>query len=171
MKILILALIILNFVRCSSSDTQLKANKIIQLKCTIGYDTLDTFNNTFTRNDVYGKAFYTIDFSFTLDEQERIISEINKVNFFGLPDSLAHDIYQYDENTGEKIINFIISGEAKDQFIDVLMNEKRKKIFWVDYSSYKNNDEYLRLNSVMKIIREIVRNRKGVQGLPGGVWY
>jgi len=77
----------------------------------------------------------------------------------------------YDENTGIEDIVFRISGDWDDQFIDVLLNGKRKKVFWIDYASYKDSDEYLRLKSVMNIIYEIVRSREEVKKLPMEVWY
>ena len=156
MKTLAIVLSAFIFIKCSSSDTQLNANKIIQLKCTLGHDTLDTFNNTFTRN-YYERASYTIDFSFTLDEQERIISEINKVNFFDLPDELPH------------IEPMIYPSEY--QFCEILLNDRNKKIIWVSISGYEDSDEYKRLNSVMNIVREIVRGRKEVKELSEEVWY
>jgi len=142
---------------CSSSDMRLKeGNKIIQLICTIGHDTLDTFNNTFTRN-YYEKASYTVDFSFSLDEQERIISEIKKMNFFDLPDELSHL---------EPILYL-----SKYQFCEIQLDGKNKKIVWVAGASYQDSDEYIRLMSVMNIIQEIIGNREEIKVLPSEVWY
>ena len=145
---------------CSKRDVQLiEENKIIQLKCSIGSDTLDTFSNTFTRV-YYDRDVYTIDFRFTIDEQKRIISEINKVNFFDLSDKLPHREFAY-----------YISGDWIWQFCDIILNGKKKEVIWIDYESYKDSDEYLRLKSVMNIIYEIVWSREEVKELPMEVWY
>jgi len=145
---------------CSSKQVQLnEGKKIILLKCTFGEDTLDTFNNTFTR--VYrDTGIYVIDFNFSIEEQQRIISEINGVNFFDLPDELSHqDFVPY------------FSGVWEDQYCYVLLNNKSKRIFWHDYLSYHDSEEYKRLKSVMNIVYDIVWSRKEVRELPEQVWY
>jgi len=160
MKILAFILSVMIIIGCSSKQVQLdEEKKIIQIKCTFGEDTLDTFNNTFTR--VYrDTGVYAIDFNFTIEEQQRIISEINEVSFFDLPDELPHqDFVPY------------FSGVWEDQYCYVLLNNESKRIFWIDYLSYSNSEDYKRLKSVMNIIYEIVRNRKEVRELPEEVWY
>ena len=160
MKIVAFILSTFVIVGCSSKQVQLnEGKKIIQLKCTFGEDTVDTFNNTFTR--VYrDTGVYVIDFNFTIKEQQKIISEINEVNFFDLPDELPHqDFVPY------------FSGLWADQYCYVLLNDKSKRIFWIDYRSYRDSEEFERLKSVMNIIYDIVRSRKEVKELPEEVWY
>ena len=160
MKIAAVILSAFIIIGCSSKQVQLnEGKKIILLKCTFGEDTLDTFNNTFTR--VYrDTGIYVIDFNFTIEEQQRIISEINGVNFFDLPDELSHqDFVPY------------FSGVWEDQYCYVLLNNKSKRIFWHDYLSYHDSEEYKRLKSVMNIVYDIVWSRKEVRELPEQVWY
>ncbi len=171
MKIFTLVLSWFIVIGCSKQDVQLnEVTQIIQLKCTIGSDTLDTFNNTFTRV-YYDRDVYTIDFSFTINEQRRIVSEINKVNFFALSDKLPHKNEGYILDPKIEEIAVFYSGAWADQFCNVLFEGKSKKIFWIDYASYKESDEYLRLLSVMNIIYEIVWSREEVKELPMEVWY
>lgn len=171
MKIVTLISICSLIIGCSTKDIKWdEDNKIIRVKCTIGADTLDTFKNAFTRV-YYGRDVYTIDFYFSTDEQNRIISEINRVNFLDLPDSLAHMNLKFDENSKSDETAFFTSGSRGDQFIDVLISGRKKKVFWIDFASYRESDEYIRLKSVMKIIHEIVNGRKEVKELPREVWY
>lgn len=160
MKLLTFVFSVLVIVGCSSKQVQLdEEKKIIQIKCTFGEDTLDTFNNAFTR--VYmDTGIYVIDFNFTIEEQQRIISEINEVSFFDLPDELpSKDFVPY------------FSGLWAGQYCYVLLNNKSKRISWIDYRSYRDSEEYKRLKSVMNIIYNIVRSRKEVEALPEQVWY
>ena len=155
MKVILISLGFLLVFGCSSKDVgSNEENKIIRIKCTIGDDTLNTFNNTFTRV-YYGEDIYTIDFWFTLAEQQRIISAIQNVNFFDLP-----DVLRYDDRPRP-----FISGSRGDQYCEILLNGKNKKVFWIDYLSFYDSDEYIRLDSI------IVWNREEVKKLPMEVWY
>jgi len=171
MKVILISLGFLLVFGCSSKDVgSNEENKIIQIKCTIGDDTLNTFNNTFTR--VYrDTGVYVIPFNFTLEEQQRIVSKMDSVNFLGLPDSLAYHNQSFDLNSGIEDVVFSLPGEWGNQFVDIFLKGKKKKVFWIEYLSYKKSDEFLRLNSVMKIIREIIWSRKEVKKLPEQVWY
>jgi hypothetical protein len=136
---------------CSSQNIHLNGGKkIIQIKCTIGDDTLNTFNNTFTRI-YFSSEVYTITFHFSIEEQHKNLS--------------------YDTSTPIQNIIYRTSGDWGYQFCDILLNEKRKKIVWIDFASYKDSVEYIGLNSVMRIIREIVLNRDEVKKLPMEAWY
>ena len=171
MKIVISLLCFIFIFRCSSKDVSTSdEEKSIKIKCTFGSDTLDTFSDTFTRF-YFEKEIYKVNFRFSVEEQRKLIDEMDRKNFFDLPESLPYKSFKFEGN--EVVGEFVpmIAGSWTDQFIEVELNGKSKKIFWIDYASYKDSEEYIRLKSVMDMILSIVLSRPEIKKLPREAYY
>ena len=71
---------------------------------------LNTFNNTYQK-DLVLDGTITVPFWLTTDEQNRILSKANEVNFFSLPDTLERDTtFTFDPNPGYQTIRIKFEG-------------------------------------------------------------
>lgn len=164
MKSLSLLLIILFVISCSSKEVSVyEETKILQIHCTVGEGTLDTFDDEYSQ-PAHGDV-NTIPFYFSKDEQRRLIEEIQKVDYMNLPDTLIPK--QYVESELDRI-NFLVTINE----CEVEYNGQLKKVYCsTEDASIYSTDEYKRFNSLLRLIYEIVLSRPEVKALPKNLRY
>ena len=81
------------------------------------FNELNTFNNTY-KKDLVLDGSVTVTFWLTADEQNRIISKANEIDFFTLPDTLEGDttLMVIDPNPGYQTIR--IKNENNDKTVN-----------------------------------------------------
>ena len=81
------------------------------------FNELNTFNNTY-KKDLVLDGSVTVTFWLTADEQNRIISKTNEIDFFTLPDTLEGDttLMVIDPNPGYQTIR--IKNENNDKTVN-----------------------------------------------------
>ena len=161
MKTLLLLLILL-IVGCANQNALFKdVEKTVQIKCNILYDTLNTFENSYSCNTPE-TVKERIPFYLSQEEQRRIIKVINESEYFELPDTINRFNFNPDENGLLEI-----RADASDLFCIIELDGKKKSV----YSSRVNNiesEDYLRFESVMKVISEIAWGREEIKKITRG---
>ena len=76
-------------------------------------DELDTFNCTLTK-DLVLDGTITVPFWLTTAEQESVLSELKRSDFFNLPDTLQRtDIISIDPTPGSQLLRVYVNGQSK----------------------------------------------------------
>lgn len=164
MKLVYVLLLGIFIFGCSSKEVSVYEEiKLLQIRCDVGEGTLDTFNDKYSQ-PAYGKV-YTTQFYFSKSEQNRLIEEIERVDFMNLPDTLKPKTFIKDDL--ERINTFITTNECEIEY-----KEKVKKVYCSDEdNNIYDSDEYKRFQAFLKIIDEIVRSRQEIQELPRNTNY
>jgi hypothetical protein len=109
--------VIILFYSCNESAVE-PDTQFVQIFLKYGFNNeLNTFNNTFQK-DLVLDGTITVPFWLTTDEQNRILSKANEVNFFSLPDTLEGDttLMVIDPNPGYQTIR--IKNENNDKTVN-----------------------------------------------------
>jgi hypothetical protein len=123
---------------------------------------IDTFNDEYSQK-AQGEI-NTIPFYFSLDEQKKLIEEINRVDFMNLPDTLI--LKDSLKDTLESI-NFILPVLE----CEIEYNGQLKKVFCGENGNIRSSNEYMRLQAVLIKINEIIQGRPEVRELPYDIYY
>ncbi len=165
MKTIFHILILFPIIGCSFNAAKYENDeKVIQIKCSIQEDTLNTFENVYSHQSLDG-YLHRIPFFLSNEEQRRIIHIINNTEFFNLPDTLRNIDLTDDEN--ERI--YVRFTHLFSRFCDIELNGKRKFVYVSNTSNQR--DEHLRFTSLMDTIITIVWRREEVKELLPVIWY
>ena len=167
MKIVALFLLGVLVFSCSSKEVSINDEpKLLQIKCTIWDDTLDTFNNTYTRY-TYSKT-HIVPFYFSNAEQKKIIMKINQINFFELPDSILPKRISLTEMLNGDTTGYYEFHNGEIQYCLIELEKQIKKIYYYELVPflYTDNDNYMKLISLKNIITEIISEREEIKKLP-----
>lgn len=164
MKLIYMFLLVIFALSCSSKEVSVyEKTKLIQIKCKIGDGTLDTFNDEYSQ-PAHGEL-YSTPFFFSIDEQKRLMEEVEKVDFMSLPDTLKPQ--QIVEDELERL-NFLVT---KSQ-CEIYYNGQLKKVYCSDEdASIYNTEEYKRYEPVFLMISKILWSRPEVKELPRNIHY
>ena len=137
--------------------------KLIKIHCNIYSDTLNTFENYYYgSNSPFDEHW--VPFFLSSEEQQRILNEAVKNNFFELPDTIIQFKYEPNEQGQIKVtINF------HDTFCKIELNGKEKSVFMSRAKNY-DSEVSLRFESVMNVITEIIEWRKDLEEFHKGIW-
>ncbi|HPC35389.1 MAG TPA: hypothetical protein P5268_00840 [Candidatus Marinimicrobia bacterium] len=158
---IVLSIIFLLLISCTDkSDNESyvreEAEQVIKIHYKYGFaDEINTFDKTCTK-DLVLDGTVTIDFWFQLDEQQAIIRELEDVDFFNLPDTLA---YQSSDSITETI-----EPDPGIQSLRIKYNNQDKTVFWYLINSYPS--EYERILRLTTLIEEILHSDPEYQSLP-----
>ena len=158
---IVLSIILLLLISCTDkSDNESyvreEAEQAIQIHYKYGFaDEINTFDKTCTK-DLVLDGTVTIDFWFQLDEQQAIIRELEDIDFFNLPDTIA---YQSSDSITETI-----EPDPGIQSLRIKYNNQDKTVFWYLVNSYSS--EYERILRLTTLIEEILHSDPEYQSLP-----
>jgi hypothetical protein len=113
---------------------------------------IDTFNGTLTK-DLILDGSVTIPFWLTTSEQESLLEELDRADFFNLPDTLL------------SIPGVALEPNPSPDFLRVVANGKNKVVIWsypIDLAT-ANGQSVMRLSTA---IRNIVESKPEYKQLP-----
>jgi len=126
MKSLIIFLLL--FITGCASQTILFSDveKIIKINCNIYADTLNTFENFYFSSKSETQE-HKVPFYFNSEEQQKIIDEVNRNNFFDLPDTIIRYIHKPDE---QGVVQVIVNFHSR--FCEIELGGKKNLSLWIE---------------------------------------
>ncbi len=118
-------------------------------------DELNTYDLKLTK-DLVLDGTITVDFWLTKEEQEKIISKLEEIDFYNLPDSLTW--------TEADSIKPKIEPDPGKQILKIKYQNKEKQIYWYEINSYPK--EYERIIQLTNTITDIISSKPEYKLLP-----
>ncbi|HEX9658125.1 MAG TPA: hypothetical protein VGB89_14555 [Bacteroidota bacterium] len=141
------------FIRCDLGDSPQPDPQFVKIQFQYSFsDMIDTFNGTLTK-DLILDGSVTIPFWLTTSEQESLLEELDRADFFNLPDTLL------------SIPGVALEPNPSPDFLRVVANGKNKVVIWsypIDLAT-ANGQSVMRLSTA---IRNIVESKPEYKQLP-----
>jgi hypothetical protein len=115
-------------------------------------DELDTFHGTYQNDLVHGTG--KTEMWLTTREQEIILTKLEEIKFFSLPDTLAAEA------------NATVSPDVGDQIIRIKTGDYDKTVFWHAPLTAQGKSQFHRVAELIQLLNDIIHSQPEYKAMP-----